>query len=150
MRFLEVLYLNEEVATLASFGIEDKHYELIDERVSLIPESGYRYPGVWIVTSILGPKLMVGEAEDKVEQYDEFNQNAEISCTAGFYFDESNVAAEITAVDAVFDEYRKLMEHGFYDPDEYLPILHDRLASAGIDKIIAEMQTQYDAFLAGN
>ena len=58
------------------------------------------------------------------------------------------MAAEIAAIDAVFTEYQRLMDHGFYDPAEYLPILQDRLASAGMDKVVAECQAQYDAWLA--
>ena len=39
------------------------------------------------------------------------------------------------------------MEYGFYDPAEYLPsFIADRQA-AGVDKVIAEMQVQYDAWL---
>jgi len=71
-----------------------------------------------------------------------------LSCTAGFFFDETKVAAEIAAIDAVYEEYQRLMDHGFYDPAEYLPIFQERLASAGIDKVVAECQAQYDAWLA--
>ena len=116
--------------------------------MELIADSGYTYPSPWAVTSYTAPTLKVGEAENKAELYDEFNASAELSCTNGFSFDTTNVSAEVTAVKAVFTEYKILMDNGFYDPDEYLSILWDRLASAGIDKVIAECQTQYDTWLA--
>ena len=148
MKLLQLLYTDETFANLAVYGIEGEHYTLENGRVKLTEGSKYVYPGTWAVTSVTAPSLMVGEAENKVELYNEFNNAAELSCTAGFFFDETAVAAEIAAIDAVFTEYQRLMDHGFYDPAEYLPILQDRLASAGMDKVVAECQAQYDAWLA--
>lgn len=151
LKFLGLLSTDEKLANLAAYGIEGKHYTLTDEgRVSLIADSGYAYPGVWIVCNVMAPTLMEGEAADKKEQYDAFNANAEISCTAGFNFDKTNVEAEMTALNAVVEEYRILMERGFYDPETYLPEYQEKMESAGLEKVLAEMQTQYDAWMAAN
>lgn len=148
MKFIELLNTDETLATLATYGIEGEHYSLVDGRVELIADSGYSYPGAWIVCNVTTPTLLVGESEDKKEQYDEFNENLEISVTNGFRFDESNVEAELTAIEGVSAEYLELLERGVYDPEEYLPAFQEALKSAGIDTVIAEAQAQWDAFLA--
>lgn len=149
LKFVGLLFTDEKVADLACYGIEDKHYSIdADGRVNLIPDSGYSYTGVWAVTSVMAPTLMVGESENKKEEYSEFNANAPVSKLAGFLFDESNVSAEIAALEGVVSEYELLMNHGFYDPDEYLDEYLAALDSAGINTVIAEAQAQYDAWRA--
>lgn len=151
LKFLGLLSTDEKLANLAAYGIEGKHYTLTDEgRVSLIADSGYAYPGVWIVCNVMAPTLMEGDAADKKEQYDAFNANTEISCTAGFNFDKTNVEAEMTALNAVVEEYQILLERGFYDPETYLPEYQEKLESAGLETVLTEMQTQYDAWMAAN
>ncbi len=44
------------------------------------------------------------------------------------------------------NEYQVLMNCGFYDPEEYLPKYLDAIEQAGMDKILTEIQTQYDAW----
>lgn len=149
LKFLQLLSVDETLANLAAFGIEGEHYtKNADGRISLIADSGYAYPGVWITCNVNAPSLLEGESADKKEQYAQFNAGAEVSCTAGFRFDKANVEAETTAVDGVLAEYQSLLEKGFYDPDKYLPEFQEALRTAGIDKVIAEMQTQYDAWMA--
>lgn len=149
MKFLQLLNTDETLANLAAFGIEGEHYtKTADGRISLIPDSGYAYPGVWITCNVNAPSLLENESADKKEQYDAFNKEAQVSCTAGFRFNKTTVEAEATALDGVLAEYQALLEKGFYDPEEYLPKFQAALKTAGIDKVIAEMQTQYDAWLA--
>lgn len=149
LKFLQLLSTDETLANLAAFGIEGEHYTRTEDgRISLIADSAYAYPGVWITCNVNAPSLMEGESADKKEQYAQFNAEAEVSCTAGFRFDKANVEAEVAAIDGVLAEYQPLLEKGFYNPDEYLPEFQSALKSAGIDKVIEEMQTQYDAWLA--
>lgn len=148
LKFLSLLYTDETLANLACFGIEGEHYEMVDGRVSLIEDSGYKTQGVWSVTSVNAPTLQVGESEAKKEQYEEANAAAKAAHSNGFVADYSSVETEYAAVTAVKDEYEKLLMYGFYDPEVYLPKYQEALKSAGIEKIIAEIQSQYDEFLA--
>lgn len=148
MKFVELLSTDETLANLALYGIEGEHYNLVDGRVELISDSGYYYPGNWIVCSAAAPTMKVGEPEDKVEKYTEFNENLEVSVTNGFRFDKTNVEAEVTALDGVFAEYLALLSRGIYDPEEYLPKFQEAAKNAGIDTVIAEIQIQWDAFFA--
>ncbi len=148
MKFINILFTDEKVANLLTYGIEGEHYELVDGKISLLADAKYKTAGLWTVSAFNAPTLLVGESDNKEALYKEFNENGVLSCTAGFSFDESNVEAEIAACAAAEAEYKDLLEKGFYNPDEYRPIMVDALKKAGLDKIIAEMQTQYDAWLA--
>lgn len=148
MKFLNVLYTDEKVANLLTYGIEGQHYELVDGRVSLITDAKYKTAGCWAITAFNAPTLLTSQKENLAELYKEFNEAGILSCTAGFSFNETNVEAEIAACDAVLNEYILLLEKGFYDPDEYLPKMVEALKKAGLEKVIAEIQTQYDAWLA--
>ena len=151
LKFVELLFTDQTLANLACFGIEGEHYNLdADGKVELIADSGYAYPGVYIVTNVKAPTLLAGEADNKLELYDEFNEAAEISCLNGFRFDSSNVAAEYDALNGVIAEYRPLLERGFYNPEEYLPQFQQALKDAGVDKVIAEAQSQLEAWSAAN
>ena len=54
----------------------------------------------------------------------------------------------MAAVAAVNDEYWTLLNQGFLDPKKALPEYRERLKEAGIDELIAEVQKQYDEWLA--
>ncbi|MBQ8245643.1 MAG: ABC transporter substrate-binding protein [Lachnospiraceae bacterium] len=148
LKFLNTLFTDEKVANLLTYGIEGKHYELVDGRISILADTKYKTSGLWTVTAYNATTLAVGESENKEALYKEFNEAGILSCTAGFSFDQTKVEAEIAACDAVVKEYRILLEKGFYNPDEYLPIMVDALKKAGLETVIAEIQTQYDAWLA--
>lgn len=151
LKFLSLLCTDQVVADYIVWGIEGTHYTRdADGYVSPIADSGYKSGGTWATCSVMAPSLQVGEAADKKAQYAEFNENALVSPLASFTFDQSPVDAEYAAVNAVFEEYRWLLDAGFYDPAEYLPKYQQALKEAGIDTIIAEMQAQYDAYLANN
>ena len=54
----------------------------------------------------------------------------------------------MTAIDAVVAQYSGIIAAGAQDPAETLPKFLEDLNAAGIDKVIAEKQTQLDAWLA--
>lgn len=149
LKFVELLFTDKTVANLLTYGIEGTHYTYnADGQVEVIPENGYTYIGRWATTSVKAADQLAGEKPNLGALYDEFNENAQMSVKAGFHFDASNVEVEVAALDAVISEYQRLLEHGFYDPDEYLPKYQKALSKAGINKVIAEIQAQYDVFLA--
>ena len=148
MKFVELLNTDQTLADLAVYGIEGKHYNLVDGRVEMIEGSGYSYPGAWIVCNVTTPTLMVGESENKAEEYDNFNKNMEISVSNGFRYNNANVQAEVTALEGVMAEYAPLMDRGVYDPEEYFSVYKDAMEGAGLGTVIEDIQAQWDKFLA--
>lgn len=68
----------------------------------------------------------------------------------GFTPSNANILNEIAAVSNVVDQYYDVLTYGDVDPDEFYPQFISALQAAGIDKIIAEYQTQADAWIAAN
>ena len=76
------------------------------------------------------------------------NQDAVKSKAFGFVFVSDNVRDEIAACTNVYNQYFKtLFSDAIDDYDEAVRTLQDEMKAAGIDNIIAEKQTQLDAFL---
>ena len=149
MEFLEYLNTNKEFYNLLCYGIEGTHYEMAgDERIELIGEGTYN-PGIhWVFGTTFNSYRTPGQPDDVWEQTKEINNNAQASPLLGFAFDAANVSAEIAQCKAVVDEYIPSLDSGSVDPDKYLPEFLSKLEASGVDKIISEMQTQVDAWLA--
>lgn len=66
----------------------------------------------------------------------------------GFIPDATNVSTQVAAVSNVYDQYFKPLTYGDVNPDEVLPQFLAELEAAGINDIMAEYQSQVDAWLA--
>ncbi len=154
MMFLELLNTDKYLNNLLNFGIEDVHYVKVKENVTDFPEgvtaqtSTYYPSSQWMFQNQFLNYLRVGEAEDKWEQYDAFNNAAEQSQLLGYAFDSSNVKSEIAACASVKDEYSTALIVGIMEPEEGVKKFLEKLKANGSEKIIAEKQRQIDEFLA--
>ena len=147
LKLIELILTDPVMGDLFAYGIEGVNYSRnADGSVTKIADSGYTYE-VWMATSVFNASLTDLESANKKELYAADNAAAVAAPTMGFRFDSESVSAEVSALSNVASQYTHLMEYGFYDPAEYLPsFIADRQA-AGVDKVIAEMQVQYDAWL---
>lgn len=57
---------------------------------------------------------------------------------------------EVTACQNVQQKYTTALSWGTLNPDEALPQFNKELKDAGLDTIIAEVQSQLDAWLSDN
>jgi putative aldouronate transport system substrate-binding protein len=72
------------------------------------------------------------------------NDSAIFSPAFGFTFNPDPVKTEVAAAMNVLNQYRVGIETGTLDPDKSLPEFNKKLKDAGLEKIIAEKQKQYD------
>lgn len=79
-----------------------------------------------------------------------FNDTGVPAPLLGFNFDPSKVTAEIAAVQNVKEEFWATLMTGTVDPDKFIPQANEKFKAAGLDKIIAEAQSQIDAWKAAN
>lgn len=154
MKFLNLLFTDEKLINLFDWGIEGKHYVKTDDGHITYPEgvnsenTGYSLGLGWIFGNQYLSYVWEGDDIDVYDQLKEFNESAMKSGAFGFVYDNSKVKTEVAAVNNVLNEYRAGLEFGVLDPETALPEFLSKLETAGIDKIIAEKQSQLDAWLA--
>ena len=153
MEFLNLMYSDADIANLLGLGVENVHYVLNDDGTArfadglTVTTTGYYY---YQQIPAIGNEFLVhpweGNDPDIWEQYGDFNASGTISPARGFVFDSSPVKTQHAAVKNVFDEFRPSLEYGVADPETALPEFLDKLEAAGLSDVIAEKQTQFDAW----
>lgn len=151
MMFINLLHSDPYLNNLLNYGIEGKYYIKVKENVINPTELTKDYnPGSnWMFGNQFLNYVWDTEDPEKWDKFKEFNQNAKLSPGLGFVFDSSAVRAEIAAVVNVDRQYQTALETGSVDIDKVLPEYTGKLKAAGIERIVAEKQAQFDQFLAG-
>ncbi|MBE5889693.1 MAG: extracellular solute-binding protein [Lachnospiraceae bacterium] len=153
--FLELLYTNVDLMNLMNYGIEGTHY-VTNEGSKIIS-----YPDGVDATTV-GYGNFVGTYGDSSKIYqrepltDEFVEhipdymypNAATSKYIGFTFNSEKVSTQVENVLAVIQEYAPALECGIVEPEEQIKAFNEALEAAGMNDIIAECQSQLDAWLA--
>lgn len=148
MQVLEAINTDKYLTNLISFGLENENYKKLDENtIELIPDTGYA-PGVsWEIGNRSLNYLTATEPKNLYEMYVQGAKDAELSQMLGFVPNYEKVATEKAALDNVNKEYTRALQAGLVDEARYDEMIK-KLETAGLDKVIAEVQTQYDAWKA--
>jgi putative aldouronate transport system substrate-binding protein len=151
MEFLNLLNTDPVLRNMVDSGIEGTHYQKIgDNQMKNLPASkNYDMPSYSLGNNML---LYLNEKDsaDKWQQFKEFNAKGIPSPILGFNFDSTKVSAELTAVQNVKEQFWSSLMSGTVDPATYLPKAVAEFKKAGLEKVIAEAQTQLDAWVAAN
>lgn len=148
LKYLELLSTDEYAINLISYGIEGVHYEKVDDNtIKTIADSGYSHGQSWALGNVFNTYVLEGQPDDVWEQTKAINDSAKTSPILGFSFDPEPVQSEITNVSTVVKQYESLVG-GELPVDETNAEFLAQLEVAGIDKVITEMQSQIDEFLA--
>ncbi len=148
MEFLNLLYTDPYVLNLIDYGIEGTHYEKMNDfHIKQLPraQDAYLFPS-FSIGNLLNTYAYEGTPEDKWEKFEEFNNACINAPSLGYTPDLSTIKSEMAAVTNVAKEVSSSLFMGAVDPDEYVPKAVEKLKSAGIDKVITELQSQYDAW----
>lgn len=156
MKVIGLLHSDKYLNNLINFGIEGKHYvkksdNIIDAAPGIDPKNHPYNPGAqWELGNQFLNYLMSNENPKKWDLFKEFNAKGVKSPGLGFSFDAEPVKTEIAAVTNVSKQYEAAIRTGSVDPDVKIAEYLAKQKAAGVDKIIAEKQKQFDAFLAAN
>lgn len=148
LKYLELINTDPYAMNLVSYGIEGKHYEKTGENsIKLIPNSGYSHGQSWALGNVFNTYVLEGQPEDVWEQTKALNDSAKTSPILGFAFNSEPVKMEITSVSKVVKEYESIIG-GELPVEETNAEFVEKLKVAGVDKVVEEMQSQIDEFLA--
>ncbi|TXK77648.1 ABC transporter substrate-binding protein [Paenibacillus sp. N3.4] len=155
LMFYNMMYANEKLINLVGRGIEGKHYvKKGEKRIDYAPDtdngkkSGYKPNTTWAYGNQFQTYLMPGEPDDIWAQFKKFNDESEIVPDLGFNFDSSTLTSEVAAIKNAESEFRPILETGSVDPEVYVPKFKEKLKAAGIDKVLQEMNKQYESWKA--
>lgn len=153
MKLLDLMYTDNELVNLLTWGIEGKHYVKVSDNTINYPDGvdrsnvGYTMNALTVSNPLIAYTLE-GEDPDLAQSIKEWNESAKKSKALGFTFNPSNVQNEMTAISNVIKRYEAVLETGSIDPESKLQEFRDQLKAAGIDKVIEEKQKQLDEWAA--
>ena len=158
--FINHLYTDEYLWNTMIYGVEGQDYVWNeDHTVVSYPEGldGTSIPYMFMMYScgIIGNGFFYlpfegNNAGNSPEYGMELMQAAWAPPLYGFTPSNANVLNEVAAVSNVVSQYNEVLTFGDVNPDEFYDQFISELKAAGIDTIIAEYQTQADAWLAAN
>lgn len=155
LSFLELFNTDKQLNNLINFGVENKHYvKKSDNVIDFAPatekgtKSGYNPQTGWMFGNQFINYLFPTEDPQKWDKFKQFNSSAKASPLLGFNFNAEPVKTELAAIVNIKKQYFPLLETGKGDPNEVLPQMTSKMKAAGLDKVLAEMQKQVDAFKA--
>lgn len=150
MAFLEAFNSDKYLNNLINFGIEGKHYvKVSDNVIKKGPAIDSYNPGTaWMFGNQFINYLWDNEDVKKWDKFLAYNKSALPLKSLGFAFETEPVKTEIAACLNVTKEFLPQLETGTANPDVLVPQAIAKFKAVGIDKIIAEAQKQYDAWLA--
>ncbi len=131
-------------------GIEGVHFNYTDDGHIERTQKGldsYNVSLDWMFASNFQVTPDVGMDLNIWDETRKLNAEATVSPLCGYLFDSEPVKTEVASCSAVIEEYRKQIQYGMLSEDDYNKFL-EKLDAAGSEKIMAEMQTQVDAWLA--
>jgi len=151
MEFLNLLNTDPVLRNMVDSGIEGTHYKKVDDtHMENLPESkNYDMPSYSLGNNML-LYLNNNDPDNKWDEFKKFNAEGVNSPILSFNFDASNVSAELTAVQNVKEQYWAALMTGTLDPATNLDQVIEKFNQAGLEKVMAEAQSQLDAWRAEN
>ena len=148
MKLLNEFYTNAELSDLLCYGIEGSHYAVNEEGLYTYPEgvtaedAGYHPNITFLMPNEFIAGVWEGNSADVWTDTKDMNEKAIKSIAIGFTFDNSELTAEYTALNNIYEEYRYQLEYGFLEPESGISEMVERMEKAGLQKYIDAKQEQ--------
>lgn len=149
--FINLLDSDAELLNLVCHGIEGVDWQFVGDPADCVIESISDYPGMYsfLIGNVFNEYYTDASQVGTWPETAEINANAQASCVLGFAFDSEPVSTEIAQCSAVVEEYLSALNCGAVeDVEGTLDAFNAALEQAGVSTILAEMQSQIDAWLA--
>jgi len=147
LEFLQLWNTEPAVKNMITYGIEGKHYDLVDGKIKRRDGALDLYKMDNAASgNMMISALLVEEPDDKYEQFKKFNEASIEASNLGFAPDNTAIKSKLAACTSVVEEYNPLLCCGAVDPEQYLNSMIEGLKSAGMEKVKEELQKQYDVW----
>jgi putative aldouronate transport system substrate-binding protein len=150
MMYINEMYQNTELLNTMAWGIEGTHYDLNPEGY-VIPKdkNGWSdsHGGMWTLGNQFKQLIAANEDPNKYKQMSDLTAQAWNHESLGFRFLQAPVENEYAAIKNVTDTYSRSMRTGVGVTENYDKMLQ-ALKDAGVEKVMAEVKSQYSAWKA--
>ncbi len=168
LKYIELCHTNKQFNDTMRYGVEGYHWNYVTEDQN--PECagavlrteignsnynpwGFSQPAYFEASIAVSQDQVDGKAKAPVlDQYDQYYDiiasSANVSAISGFTWDSSNFTSNIAEISAIKDEYYKDFATGTRAIDDVYQEFMDKLNAAGLQDMIADAQSQLDAYLA--
>ena len=147
LKLLELVNTDAYVRDMLWYGEEGVNFEYVEENGV---KKVQKINGDWTMAAYTQGTFFVATPEVGSDGFGEVqvqNENAVASPAMGFIPDTTEIADEIAAVQAIFEEYKGLIMTGTGTMDDVAAMMA-AMRDAGFDTILAEVNAQYTAWLA--
>ncbi len=151
MEFLNLMYTDSELVNLMIYGIEGIHYEIQGDGTIDYPEGvdrknvGYQNTQPWFLPNQLISYVWNGNDPLVWEKTRLFNEEAKWQESLFFDFETEDISEEIEKLEEIIEKYTYGLESGQLNPDIYLPMMLEEMEKAGAERVVEEVQKQWDA-----
>ena len=149
MKYINLMHSDPTLINMMLYGVPDTDWTVDpDGRVNVSDSNTWvtSIAGAWVMGDITLQKVTNKEDPEKNQLLIDYAKDAVPMPSLGFRFDQTPVSAEVTAVQAVVDNEQRALLTGSVDPATALPQFISDLKAAGLDTVITEVKTQYDAW----
>lgn len=150
MQFISLLYTDAKLLNFFIYGEENTDYtKNADGTITLKDGSGYASGNAWRFGDQTKNLRLSYEAADKFDSWTKINNSAPKLASYGFIFNNTSTDVQtlIANTKAVTQEYYKTLFMGqAKDVDKTVAEMKAKYEAAGSDKLLAEMQKQFDAW----
>ncbi|MCC8103653.1 MAG: extracellular solute-binding protein [Clostridiales bacterium] len=154
MILLDWIYSSYEANTLLNWGVEGVDWEYVADGVINYPEGvdsdsvSYHQDFGFAQFNQYNCAVWEGKDPDVWDLYQEARDAATLSQAYGFFFDDTEVINEYSALSSVFSQYVYALSSGTVDVDETAAAFNEAMYAAGLQTVIDAKQAQLDAWLA--
>lgn len=149
IKLLELMHTDKYLFNLMAYGIEGQDWEKDPENENRIQrDSGAYYVPEYLIGNQFLAYILPSYEDTVWEETIEKNAEAEVDPNNSFCFDRTPVETELTNLSAITTEFSAELTYSSTPVEEVYAKIDEKEALAGIDKVVEEIQTQYDAWKA--
>ena len=148
LKILELVNTDNKFRDMLYYGEEGVNFDYVEEDGM---QKVHKINNDWTLAGYTQGTFKTVSPQEGTQPYfdevDQQNKNAISSVAMGFVFDKTPVADKIAACQAIFEEYKGLLQTGTGEPESTVATMMSSMRASGFDDIVAEAQAQLDAFL---
>lgn len=146
-QLMYLLYTDKTLVNLINFGQEGTDYTTGSNGSITPKKSDYQFAQGWMFGNQFNDLLLSTEATSKWDDFQKYNDSAKVLPSLGFMYDDSKMQTQEASLGTIVGKYYKQLLAGQVPVTSTVSAMSKELDASGEKAFLADIQTQYDAFL---